>query len=254
MTVVSRALLYFTLIAAALSGAACSQPPPQKQIDVYGQKISYLEAGAGPPVILLHGLGGNSTNWALTVPALAPSFHVYSLDQIGFGQSDKPALNYRVATLVDFLAEFYKKVGIERATLVGNSLGGWVALAFALAHPDKVDRLALVDSGGYSPERTGARMPMREQFMQLNPSTLAGQKMFMSLMVYNKELVTDAFVEQGFTVKLRSNDGGTVNQFIESILRREDYLDGRLGAIKAPTIIIWGREDEVTPLALARAF
>ena len=76
-------------------------------------------------------------------------------DQIGFGESDKPPINYRVGTLVDFLDGFYKKVGITKATVVGNSLGGWAAMAFTLAHPDKVERMVLVDSAGYSFEKLG---------------------------------------------------------------------------------------------------
>jgi pimeloyl-ACP methyl ester carboxylesterase len=71
-------------------------------------------------------------------------------DQIGFGKSDKPMLNYRVSTLVDFLDGFYKQVGVQKASLVGNSLGGFTAAAFAIAHPEKVDKLVLVDAAGFS--------------------------------------------------------------------------------------------------------
>src|SRR5579871_648027 len=127
-----------------------AQGPPSKQVEVFGQKIQYVEIGSGPTVILLHGLGGDKTNWAYNAPVLAKNYHVFVLDQLGFGESDKPMINYRVGTLVDFLDGFCKKVGIAKATLVGNSLGGWTAAAFTLAHPDKVERLVLVDSAGYS--------------------------------------------------------------------------------------------------------
>src|SRR5689334_13457355 len=108
----------------ALAAAAWGQDPAIKQVEVYGQKIYYQEAGSGPDVILLHGLGGDRTNWNATVPALASRFHVLVPDQVGFGQSDKPMIDYRIGTLVDFLNAFCKKTGITKATLVGNSLGG----------------------------------------------------------------------------------------------------------------------------------
>jgi len=73
---------------------------------------------------------------------------VIALDQIGFGKSDKPLLSYRVETFVDFLDGFVLALKIDRASFVGNSLGGWVAAAYALAHPERVDRLVLVDSAG----------------------------------------------------------------------------------------------------------
>ncbi len=127
----------------AAAAAMFAQAPASKQVDVFGQKIHYLEAGSGPVVILLHGLGADATNWAMNTAVLAKSYHVYVPDQIGFGESDKPAINYRVGTLVDFLDGFYKKLGITKATVVGNSLGGWTAMAFTLAHPDKVDRMVV---------------------------------------------------------------------------------------------------------------
>jgi pimeloyl-ACP methyl ester carboxylesterase len=113
-------------------------------------------------VILLHGLGADATNWAMNTAVLATSFHVLVPDQIGFGESDKPLINYRVGTLVDFLDGFYKKVGVSKATVVGNSLGGWTALAFTLAHPEKVERMVLVDSAGYSFEKLGGVKPSTE--------------------------------------------------------------------------------------------
>src|SRR5712671_1937110 len=139
-----------------------AQTPAAKDVQIFGQKIHYLEAGSGPTVILLHGLGGDGSNWAATIPALSKSFHVFAPDQIGFGASDKPLANYRVSMLVDFLDSFCKKLAITKATAVGNSLGGWTAMAFTLAHPDKVERMVLVDSAGFSFEHLGGPKPKRE--------------------------------------------------------------------------------------------
>lgn len=235
-----------TILSASLTWA---QAPASKQVEVFGQKIHYLEAGSGPNVILLHGLGADANNWVMNTAILAKSFHVFVPDQIGFGDSDKPPINYRVGTLVDFLDGFYKKVGITKATLVGNSLGGWAAMAFTLAHPDKVERMVLVDSAGYSFEKLGTPKPTIETMDGLNPSTVAGSKAVLALILYNKALATDQAGEQLFATHLRSRDGYTIERFIESIQRGEDVVDGKLGAIKAPTLIVWGREDALTPLA-----
>jgi 2-hydroxy-6-oxonona-2,4-dienedioate hydrolase len=225
-----------------------AQAPPPKQVEIFGQKIQYSEAGSGPTVILLHGLGGDRSNWAYTAPVLAKNYHVFVPDQIGFGESDKPMIDYRVGTLVDFLDGFYKKLGITKAIVVGNSLGGWTALSFTLAHPEKVDRLVLVDSAGYSLTKTGAQAP-RELLQVLNPSTVAAEKALMGTILANKAMVTDAFAEGAFAQHMRRGDGYTIDRFLDSLLRNEDVVDGKLGAIKVPTLVVWGREDGLIPLS-----
>ncbi len=232
-----------------LASLLLAQAPASKQVEVFGQKIHYLEAGSGPSVILLHGLGADASNWAMNTSVLAKSFHVFVPDQIGFGESDKPLVNYRVGTLVDFLDGFCKKLGIAKASVVGNSLGGWTAMAFTLAHPDKVEKMVLVDSAGYSFDHLGGQKPTHEMLDALNPSTVAGTKALIALIVANKALATDQIAEQFFAAHMRKNDGYTIERFIDSILRGEDVVDGKLGAIKAPTLIIWGREDALTSLA-----
>jgi 2-hydroxy-6-oxonona-2,4-dienedioate hydrolase len=223
------------------------------QLQIFGQKIHYVEAGSGPNVILLHGLGGDVTNWSQTIPALAPHYHVFVPDQIGFGQSDKPLINYRIATLVDFLDEFCSKLGLTKASVVGNSLGGWTAMAFTLAHPEKVDRLILVDSAGYSSARLGGDKPKRDAFLALNASTLETTRQLLKLIFYHQESITDAAVRRSFAAKMQRNDGYTVNSFIDSIVRGEDFVDGKLGAIRTPALILWGREDALTKLPIANA-
>lgn len=240
-------------VAAMTAAQVCAQQPADHQVQVFGQKIHYVEQGTGPAVILLHGLGGDATNWAFTVPALAARYHVFVPDQVGFGQSDKPLLDYRVSTLVDFLDEFCNKLGISKASVVGNSLGGWAAMAFTLAHPDKVERLVLVDSAGYSNTRLGGPPLTRDALLVLTTPTLQATRQLMQLIFYHQEMITDAFVQQAFASKLQKNDGYTIDRFIDSIMRREDVVDGKLGAIKAPTLIVWGREDKLIPLASGKA-
>ena len=252
-----RRILIRAVLISALAVPVFAQPPApplEKEARVYGQKIHYLESGSsGPVVILLHGLGVDSNQWRFTLPTLG-GFHVYAPDQIGFGKSDKPALNYRVQTLVDFLDGFYRQAGIQKATLVGNSMGGWVAAAFALAHPDKVEKLVLVDAAGYSQERWNGPPVTREELLKLNPATLGGVRELLGLILANQMLVNDSSVQAGFTQRLAAGDGHVVNAMIESILRSEDFLDGKLGALKIPTLIVWGREDRLLPVAVGEAF
>ena len=245
----SSALL--SVISAPTAARAQDASPADKWATVFGAKIHYLEAGSGPVVILLHGLGGNTTNWAPTISPLAQKYRVIVPDQIGFGKSDKPMLNYRVSTLVDFLDGFYKQVGVQKATLVGNSLGGFTAAAFALAHPDKVDKLVLVDAAGFSV--TGDIDP--KVLNGLNPSTRQQIKDLMGLVFYNKELfASDAAVDTFLASRVTAGDQYTIQRFIDSIAHNEDMLDGKLGAIKQKTLIIWGREDGLTQLTMGQRF
>lgn len=238
----------FLLLAFVATPAQTVAPPPrvEKEVSIYGQKIRYVEAGAGAPVILLHGLGGNSTNWMLNITPLAEKYHVIVPDQIGFGRSDKPFISYRVGTYVDFLDKLYGTLKIERATLVGNSMGGWIAVLYALAHPEKVERLVLVDAAGFAPpkEFDAARL---NAFM--NPSTREGMRQLASLAFYNKALFTsDAAIDVMLTQRLSAGDGHVIQSLMESVARREDLLDNRLAGVKQPTLLIWGRADGLTPL------
>src|SRR5215468_2323955 len=252
-----RVLKSFVLLTFIFAAANAQAPAPEsKQVEIFGQKIQYLEAGSAsaPTVVLLHGLGGDATNWTATIPALSGKYHVYVLDQVGFGKSDKPITNYRVAMLVEFLDVFCKKLGVQKASLVGNSLGGWTAAAFAITHPDKVDKLVLVDAAGYTAKRWGGPEMTKEALAALNPSTTEDFKRLFSLIIYNKGMLNDQFVETALTNKFKRGDGYTINSFIESILRGEDFLDGKAKAIKTPTLVLWGKDDGLTPLGIGRAF
>lgn len=245
----------FRFLGAALAVVtAAAQAPTAHDVTVFGQKIHYLEAGSGPDVILLHGLGGDMSNWAFTTSAVARSYHVFVPDQIGFGASDKPQIDYRVGTLVDFLYGFMKKLNIAHAAIVGNSLGGWTAASFTLAHPDMVDRLVLVDAAGYSFQRLGTPAPPRERIGILNPSTLGEMRTVLDTVLFNKNMITDAFVEQSFAAHLRKGDGYTIDRFIDSILAGQDVVDGKMGGVKIPTLVVWGKQDALVPIVAGNAF
>lgn len=243
------------LVVCGLAVSAAAQAPAagvqDKYATVFGAKIHYLEAGSGPAVILVHGLGGDATNWAPTIGPLSQKYRVIVPDQIGFGKSDKPLINYRVGTLVDFLDGFYKELKLDRASLVGNSLGGWTVAAFAIAHPEKVDRLVLVDAAGFAV--TGDLDP--KVLNGLNPSTREAVKQMLPLVFHNTQMfASDAAVDSFFARRVGAGDGYTIQRFIDSIIRGEDVLDKKLGAIKQPTLVLWGREDGLTPLAMGERF
>jgi len=223
-----------------------------KEIAVFGQKIHYVEAGVpgAPNVILLHGLGGSSQVWQFNIGPLAEKYHVYVPDQIGFGKSDKPLVNYRIRTYVDFLDQFCKQLKIERASLIGNSMGGWIAAAFTAAFPDRVDKLVLEDAAGYTPPKDFDMKAL----VGLNPTTREGMKVLVSKVFYNKALLTDAAIEQAITTRLAAGDGYTINSITESIARGEDFLDDSVKTIKRPTLIIWGREDGLVLLSDGQRF
>jgi pimeloyl-ACP methyl ester carboxylesterase len=235
-----------------LSTAAAAQSQQEKSAIVFGAKINYVEAGdpAKPTVILLHGLGGNTTNWAFNVPVLAQSYHVIAPDQIGFGKSDRPMIKYRVGTYVDFLDEFMSEIKVDKATLVGNSLGGWIAAMTAIKYPNRVEKLVLADAAGLKPSAIDLA-----QVYSLNYSTRDEVRALQKLVFYNSALFAgDAAVDQAMAVRITANDGYTIGSLIESIRRDEDFLNGRLGEIKKPTLIIWGRQDGLIKLADGEQF
>jgi len=216
---------------------------------VYGAKIHYVEAGTGAPLILVHGLADDATIWDSVIPALSARFRVIALDQIGFGHSDKPLLNYRVSTFVDFLDGFLTELKIEHVSLIGNSLGGWVAAAFALVHPGRIERLVLSDAAGYAalaktmdPRAVSAlRLASREDIRYLGPLTF-----------HDKRFYQD--VDLAFKQRVTAGDGYTVGRLLDSMIRGDDTLDNRLNVINRPTLILWGRDDKLIPLTFGERF
>lgn len=232
-------LVILALLAASFAFPQDGSPPQEKTAVVFGQNIRYFEAGQGPAVILLHGMGGSKEQWMENFGTLAAGYHVYAIDQIGFGHSDKPLLDYKVATFVDFLYAFMQTQNTGKATLVGNSFGGWIALDFALQHPGMLEKLVLVDSAGLAWLR-----PVPE----LNPSSLAATRTLVESVFYDKKMVSDAAVQQVFTDRMRNNDGYTIQRTVAGFATPQ-FEDAKLGAIHVPTLVMWGRQDELIPLA-----
>jgi pimeloyl-ACP methyl ester carboxylesterase len=146
------------VVAAASAADDGSVPVAERKIMLHGRRVSYLESGAdsgGPVVVLLHGLGGSSSTWSPVMALLGPHAHVIAPDLLGHGRSAKPrdgdySLGAHAAGLRDLLVA----IGLDRATVIGHSFGGGVAMQFAYQFPELIERLVLVASGGLGREVT----------------------------------------------------------------------------------------------------
>lgn len=222
--------------------------PPENTARVYGQEIHYYEAGKGARVIFLHGIVGTATDWAFTLGPVSKRYHVYALDQIGFGQSSKPLIEYKIATFVHFLQEFMRVRNIPKATIVGNSLGGWIAADFAATHPSLVNRLVLVDAPGLD-------APIHHNVpVDMNPSSMEGMRKVWEFLFYNKKLATDAMVRSSWERRLRHGDSYTIQRLVAALVAGDQFEDPKVRSIHARTLLIWGRDDEAVPLESGERF
>ncbi len=179
--------------------------PADKTISVFGQSIHYFDMGSGPVVVLLHGLGSRKDDWLPVLEPMAQKYRLLVPDQIGFGKSDKPLLDYSIQTYVDFLNEFLRQLKVEKASLVGESLGGWIAGLYAVeisggAHLVPVEKLVLVDAGGLKQDQ-----PLPD----LNPSSLTAMRGLMEVVFYDTSWLNEDALRKIFTDKLAVKDGYT---------------------------------------------
>jgi pimeloyl-ACP methyl ester carboxylesterase len=240
--------LLFALVApasVAQFGANTLPLPPERMVRVFGQPIDYWDVGSGPVVVLLHGLGDRKESWLPVVPALSKNYRVLAPDQIGFGKSGKPLLDYTVQTYVDFLDQFLRELNIEKFDLVGESLGGWIAGLYAAnsssdAHMVPLDRLVLVDAAGLKADKPAPN---------LNPSTLEGMRRLMQAVFYDTSWLNDETLRRIFTDKLAANDAYTVHSLMTSPVVPTELLDNRLDQIRVPTLVVWGKQDQLIPAA-----
>jgi len=231
----------------ARPSAASRRPGATPRVDnrsatVYGSKIHYLESGYGQPIVLLHGLGGGAETLRPLIAFLAPRHHVYAPDQIGFGGSDKPLIDYRITTLVEFLHGFLDAVGVDRPDLLGVSLGARVASLYALEHPKRVGRLVLVSGAGYRPDLDD------ETAQALAFATLSDAKSALLLAYDDDRRATDAAAERLFAARMRSGSAFTVSRLVASFQSGDGFTDD-LSPITAPTLIAWGRGDDISPVS-----
>ena len=239
------------IVCVAVAGLMLATAQPRaaaigKDVTVLGFKLHYLEAGRGAPIVLLHGLGGDGSRWGPNIEPLAKDFHVFALDQIGFGESDKPLANYHTGMLAEFLVGFLKAAGIPKASLVGNSMGAGVALYTAVHYPDMVDQIVLADGGGFR-AASGAAVPqataeaLRRRQLQ-NSVTRDETREFFRILFHDKSLVTDKMVDEQLTLRLRA--AFTITKMQEAG-ERGSLTEQDVRSVKAPTLVVWGKYDEL---------
>ena len=227
---------------------------------VHDQRIAYLDVGAGPPVILIHGFGGSMWQWEHQQHALSQHFRVLTLDLPGAGLSDKPVIDYRPDQMLDFFVGFMDGVKIPQATLVGNSMGAGLAIGMALAHPSRVGKLVLIDGLPQHVMEKLTSPSVRRALETSAPSWLVsfGNWLFGGLMiesvlreiVHDPALLTPAVIERSNRNRQRPGLIKPIMAVRENLPLWESGFATRIDEITHPTLVIWGEEDRVFPLAV----
>ncbi|MAT04755.1 MAG: alpha/beta hydrolase [Acidimicrobiaceae bacterium] len=240
---------------------------PLRHVTLHGHDVTYRLAEAGPDapaLLLIHGLAGNSRTWKDVMPALAAEFTVLAPDLLGHGESAKPVGDYSLGAFASGLRDLLAKLGIGPVTVIGHSLGGGVAMQLAYQHPELVDRLVLIGSGGLG----------REVSWLLRLLTLPGAEYLMPL--FFPPLVVDrgnelgkAIHERGWSVphvgemwRAYASLGQAENRraFVRTLRSVIDpggqtvsATDRLYLAAAMPTLIIWGDQDGIIPVEHAHA-
>jgi pimeloyl-ACP methyl ester carboxylesterase len=211
-----------------------------------GMDIHYLEGGAGRPVVFVHGLAGQAQDWATLLPdVVRAGFHVYAMDLPGFGDSDKPPMrSYSIPEQARFVEAFLDAVHLGPVTLVGVSMGGWVAATVALDAPQRVERLVLVDSAGFA-FKPGFNTAL------FTPTTPKDVDALLALLMPRPEPLP-GFVKED-VVRQGEGRAWVVHRALASMADGADVLDTRFSQLKMPLLLVWGKQDMVTPLGLGEA-
>jgi pimeloyl-ACP methyl ester carboxylesterase len=226
---------------------------------VHGRSISYVEAGEGPVLLLIHGIAGTCENWREVVEPLARRHTVIAPDFPGHGASEAGSGDYSIGALASGLRDLLLSLGHERATLVGHSLGGGVAMQLAYQYPEMIERLVLLSSGGLGPEVSPV----------LRAAALPGADLFISVTAGPGRRVGSVFGRGLAAIGLRPNADVTEvargYAALQDADRRAAFLDtlravvgiggqrvaagDRLYLAEAvPVLIVWGARDSIIPV------
>jgi pimeloyl-ACP methyl ester carboxylesterase len=218
-----------------------------RYVTVAGHRMHYLAEGpsSGPVVVLVHGLGGRSEDWLILAPYLAKAgFRVYMPDLFGYGRSEKPAdFSYSVRDEAGAVVGFMDALGLKQVDLGGWSMGGWIVLIVADTHPERVSRLMLFDSAGiyWKPDwdtslfipKSAAELDQLEALLMPHPPQIPG------------------FVARNILC-LSDRRAWIIHRALDTMLTGNDTTDNLLPDLKMPVLILWGKEDRITPLALGQ--
>lgn len=231
-----------------------SSPEIGRSVLAGGVSVNYHDYGNGDPVILIHGSGPGVTawaNWRLTIPELSRRFRTLAPDMLGFGYTERPgaaALVCDKSVWVAQLAALMDVLDIGRAHLIGNSFGGAIALAMAIAHPERVGKLVLMGAAGVSFPITDGL----DRVWGYQPSFQAMREM-MDLFAHDRTLVTDELAELRYKASIRPG----VQEAFAALFPapRQRWVDAlasdpdTIRALPHQTLIIHGRDDRIIPLA-----
>lgn len=227
--------------------------PDRTYIEVDGVNVNYIERGAGDYLVLVHGFASSVRTWQDVIPELARNYHVVAIDLKGFGYTEKPLdSDYSTKGLAEFTRRTMDLLGIEQATLIGNSLGGGISLQLAATYPERVQRLVLIDAAAY---------PHKKPFI-VGCASWPGAGCLASILVarptfrdsleqvyFNDSLVTDKLVDDYYAAYQLDDATAATLEVIED--RSVETEEGQLPdytKIEIPSLVIWGREDLWIPL------
>jgi pimeloyl-ACP methyl ester carboxylesterase len=207
-------------------------------------RIHYYAGGSGDPVVLVHGLGGRAEDWAQLMPQLVHDHHrVYALDLPGYGRSGWPAnATYSIRELSDAVEAFMDNRHLTRTDLGGWSMGGWIAMRVALDQPQRIRRLMIFDSAG-------TRFSLVWDPSIFEPDTPQKLQKMDNLLMPNGAPHIPGFIQHaifGFVQK----HGWVVRRNMDSMLTGKALLDGKLGALQMPMLIVWGKGDHLIPVSV----
>jgi pimeloyl-ACP methyl ester carboxylesterase len=237
-----------------------SAPPALQEgvASVLGYRMAYVTGGAGEPIVFLHGLGQSSSTWETILPPLAHHFRVFAVDMLGCGRSDKPRIDYSLWALATYTRYFMDAVGIERAHLVGHSLGGGIAMHAAFQYPERVDRLALMATGGL-----GRDLRLLLRIATLPGASLALAGLTSPLWMRFVEQVrisklTVPLARENMRMWVRLGDADHRRVFMRmlhgvcNITGQTVSAVERLPLMRQPVLLVWGERDNTIPPIHAR--
>jgi pimeloyl-ACP methyl ester carboxylesterase len=232
----------------------------QHWVEAEGCPVNVIELGEGPPIVFVHGLGGSWQNWLEQLPAFAPEHRCVAFDLPGFGASPRPDDEISIPGYGSLVHALLGKLGIDRAVMVGNSMGGFIAAEAAVQHPEVVERLVLVSAAGISSEQlhrrpllTGARMgTLIAEWIGSRADRLASRPRARTLLLsgifrHPARLPAPLVAEQ----MRGSGKPGFIDAFDALMSYR---IRDRLEEISVPTLVVWGTGDHLVPLKDADEF
>jgi pimeloyl-ACP methyl ester carboxylesterase len=236
-----------------------------RRLTLHGHRIAYRQAGSGPVLVLIHGITSSSATWERVMPYLARRFTVIAPDLIGHGSSAKPRGDYSLGAHASGVRDLLLALGHERASIVGHSLGGGIAMQFSYQFPERTERLALIDTGGLGREVNvllrAATLPGSELVLPLLAATRlldAGQLAGRLLGLLGLRARTD--IEEMARGHATLSDAGARAAFVHTLRavvepggQRVDASNRLYLAARIPFLLVWGERDSIIPVAHGRS-